>query len=243
LRTGVARIIAIFVFDISNDRFKLAIEMVDEDIELGITRQRLLDAAGEVFAEQGFRAATVRDICRRAEANVAAVNYHFGDKERLYAEVLQYAHRNAMHDVPAGPAAPAGGTAQQRLRGFVLAMLRGFLTEGRPTWHAKLMIREMAEPTGMLDRIVEDSIRPRFTMVKSIVQDLMGGRGTDDELRRCVWSIVGQCFFYRFGFPVLKRLHPPLKYDDAEIQQIADHIASFSLCAIKEMAAKKQRPS
>ncbi len=55
------------------------------------TRQRLLETAGQVFAEQGFRAATVRDICRRAGANIASVNYHFGDKERLYSEVLLFA--------------------------------------------------------------------------------------------------------------------------------------------------------
>src|SRR5215212_6345145 len=101
-----------------------------EEDQLGITHQRLLDAAGEVFAEQGFRAATVREICRRAEANVAAVNYHFGDKEKLYAEVLNYAHRAAMVHVPSAPAADA--TPEQRLRGFVHAMVRGFLSEGRP---------------------------------------------------------------------------------------------------------------
>ena len=209
--------------------------MNPEDVQLGITRQRLLDAAGEVFAEQGFRAATVREICRRAEANVAAVNYHFGDKEKLYAAVLEYAHRCAMQNVPLTPLIDA--TPEQRLRGFVHAMIRGFLGEGRPTWHAKLMTREIAEPTGMLEVIVESNVRPRFMLVKSIVQDLLGGRGTDDELRRCAWSIVGQCFFYRFGYPVLKKLHPPLTYDDPEIAAIADHIATFSLGGIKQLAA------
>jgi AcrR family transcriptional regulator len=56
------------------------------------TRQRLLEAAGEIFAEQGFRKATVRDICARADANVASVKYHFGDKEKLYSEILRFAH-------------------------------------------------------------------------------------------------------------------------------------------------------
>jgi TetR/AcrR family transcriptional regulator, regulator of cefoperazone and chloramphenicol sensitivity len=213
--------------------------MTGEILQLGVTRQRILEAAGEVFAEQGFRAATVREICRRAEANVAAVNYHFGDKETLYAEVLKYAHACAMAHVPSAPAPDA--TPEQRLRGFVHAMVRGFLGEGRPAWHAKLMTREIAEPTGMLEVIVEGNVRPRFMLVKSIIQDLLGGRGTDDELRRCAWSVVGQCFFYRFGFPVLKRLHPPLKYDEAEIAQIADHIANFSLGAIKELAARKAK--
>ncbi|MGQ9671001.1 MAG: TetR family transcriptional regulator, partial [Desulfosoma sp.] len=48
------------------------------------TRARLLDAACDVFAEKGYRGARLADICRRAGANIAAVNYHFGDKASLY---------------------------------------------------------------------------------------------------------------------------------------------------------------
>ena len=57
------------------------------------TKARLLEAAGEEFAEKGFELARVRAICERAGANLAAVNYHFGDKEQLYVEVLREAHR------------------------------------------------------------------------------------------------------------------------------------------------------
>ena len=66
------------------------------------TRNRLLNAAGEVFAEKGFKSATVRAICDRAGANIAAVNYHFGDKEHLYSEVLRFAHAYGDEETSAG---------------------------------------------------------------------------------------------------------------------------------------------
>src|SRR5262245_16335507 len=55
------------------------------------TRQRLLEAAGKVFAEQG-KDAPVRTILQKAGVkNIAAINYYFGDKDQLYEEVLRYA--------------------------------------------------------------------------------------------------------------------------------------------------------
>src|ERR1019366_7752468 len=61
------------------------------------TRTKLLEAAGQVFAECGFHDATVREICSRAGANVASVNYYFGDKVELYEEVLRQAV-SSVHD-------------------------------------------------------------------------------------------------------------------------------------------------
>ena len=58
------------------------------------------DAAGEIFAERGFDGTTVRDICQRAGANIAAVNYYFGDKQRLYVEAVVQAHRWRMEQAP-----------------------------------------------------------------------------------------------------------------------------------------------
>src|SRR5688500_7792161 len=198
------------------------------------TRQRLLEAAGEVFAEHGYRAATVRQICDRAKANVAAVNYHFGDKAKLYAAALQYAHRCAMEDATVPDAAAvARMPAEQRLRMFVRGMLQGAAGEGRPAWQIKIMTREMSEPTEMLDPIVEHGIRPRFEFVKATIRDLLGGEPSEEQLRLTAWSIVGQILFYRFGRPVITRLYPPIKFDDAELDRIAEHITAFTLAALR----------
>ena len=62
--------------------------MAERDQE---TRQRVLEAAAHLFALRGFKKVTIRAICAAAHANVAAVNYHFGDKLGLYREVLEMA--------------------------------------------------------------------------------------------------------------------------------------------------------
>src|SRR5215475_15617031 len=86
------------------------------------TRQRVLEAAGEVFAARGFRAATVREICQRAKANLAAVNYHFGDKERLYAAVLQYTFHCA-EPYPLDLGLGGEASEEERLRAFIRSHL------------------------------------------------------------------------------------------------------------------------
>ena len=63
-------------------------------------REKIIDAAGRVFAERGYKAATVRQICHAAEANVAAVNYYFGDKGQLYLETVKQAHRRLSDQFP-----------------------------------------------------------------------------------------------------------------------------------------------
>src|ERR1043166_877410 len=83
------------------------------------TRQRLLEVAGEVFAERGFRDATIQEICRRADANIAAVHYHFGDKEELYRTVIQYAEERAAESADVAPDAPA----EKRLRAHIESFL------------------------------------------------------------------------------------------------------------------------
>jgi AcrR family transcriptional regulator len=199
------------------------------------TRQRLLEAAGEVFAEHGFRDATIRDICARAGANLAAVNYHFRDKEGLYRQVVHYAHDQAMHARLKELQDSAAMPAPRRLALFVRSFLQRTCDAGRPAWHGKLMVREMIEPTHVLDEIVDQAIRPMRENLHGIIRALLGSRAEEALVQRCAFSIVGQCLFYPHCRPVIQRLQPQLRYTPAEIELLAEHVTGFSLAALKQL--------
>ena len=64
------------------------------------TKARLIEAAGDVFAQHGFRASTVRQICKRARTHVGSVNYHFRDKKGLYTAIFGYSLQLAITKYP-----------------------------------------------------------------------------------------------------------------------------------------------
>ena len=190
---------------------------------------RLLDAAREVFSQHGFQGATVREICRRAGANGAAVNYHFGSKDGLLVEALNFAPLKAMQTANI----KACECPKLRLRLFIHELMLMLLDENNPSSQCQIMARELADPTPALDKIVKEAIQPMHEHLGGLVNSIAGGNVRDVELRRCVYSILGQCLFYRHSQPVLQRLHPRLRYDHKEIEAIADHITAYSLAGIE----------
>jgi AcrR family transcriptional regulator len=193
------------------------------------TRKRLLDAAREVFSQHSFQGATVREICRLADANVAAVNYHFGSKEGLLAEALNFSQLAALQKANA----QASECPKVRLRLFLHDFMLMLLDEKNASAQCRIMARELADPTPALDQIVSEAIAPLHEFLGKLLREIAGNKITETELRRCVYSIIGQCQFYRNSHPVLQRLHPKLRYDRKEIEAISDHIAEFSLAGIK----------
>jgi len=206
------------------------------------TRERLLEAAGEVFAEHGFRAATIRDICSRAGANVAAVNYHFRDKEGLYSAVLQYAYDRALQKHPPSLGVTPDTPPEERLKVFIRSFMMRIFDEGKPAWHGRLMIKEISEPTGALDLLIEQSVRAQFELLISILQALAGDRLPQARLRMCATSIVAQCIHAYYARHVIQKLNPQLIYGPDNIDILVNHIFGFSLAAIRGLAGRENAP-
>jgi TetR/AcrR family transcriptional regulator, regulator of cefoperazone and chloramphenicol sensitivity len=195
-------------------------------------RARLLDAAGEVFADRGYDGATVREITRRAGVNVAAVNYYFRDKDELYAETLRHAH-TAAGNLPYEEEATMG--AEERLRLFVENLLRRFLDPLRPRWHGQLMAREMAQPTRIFGQLIQEAFRPKCEWLRRALRELCDPRFDDAALDLVATSIIGQCTFYRQNRQIIQSLFPGLFAPDDLIPRLARHITDFSLAAIRHM--------
>src|SRR5215208_1287796 len=195
-----------------------------------MTKARLLEAAGEEFAEKGFEAARVRSICRRAGANLAAVNYHFGDKERLYVEAVLEAHRCGTELLP--ESVFQQGEPAEQLRRYIHHFLSNVLAlRGHPRWHHTLMIREMLQPTAASETLVREAIRPRFERLLGIL-----GRACPeaDERRRhaLAFSVIGQCLHYKMARAVSERLIGEAAYRALDLEFLTDHITAFCLAAL-----------
>ncbi|MGH7782693.1 MAG: CerR family C-terminal domain-containing protein, partial [Candidatus Binatia bacterium] len=181
------------------------------------TETRLLEAAGEIFAEYGYRGTTVRQICEKAGANIAAVNYHFGDKEGLYMAVLRSVPDAHAEKYPRNAGLNSAATPEQKLRAYIQSLLHRVFDEGRPGWHTKIIAREMSGPTRALDTLLEEVARPLHQELACIIRELLDGGISNDAVRLCTLSIMSQCVYYQHARAVIRRLYPEQKYSPDDI--------------------------
>jgi AcrR family transcriptional regulator len=207
-----------------------------------VTKERVLDAAAALFAARGFHGTTVRDIMQRAGVNLAAGHYHFGSKETLYLEVLRAQFAALMAELEQRGARFAGGARRPAalralLRVRIAAMLE-LLLGPPPGLHGLLMMREMCDPSAAFPHIVEQFIVPHKVEMEAIVAGLLPGLARD-AVERCVFSIVGQIFFYRQQLPTLLHLSGRRQLSRAWMRATAEHIAEFSLGGMQRVGAAR----
>ena len=194
------------------------------------TRDRLLKAAERLFADRGFKRVTIREICRAARANVAAVNYHFGDKLGLYREVMQSAVDAMRVTNDMARQAGSGQSAEEQLRRYIAVFVHRVLGPGSDTVH-KLINREMNDPTPAFDALVEQGVRPRVDYLAGLIAEIIDCSPTDQRVLRCVASVQTQMIAY-LPNPIAVRLGFANRPTPANLNEIAGHIADFSLAGV-----------
>lgn len=211
------------------------------------TRERLLYAASELFAVTGFHGTTARDIARRAGANVAAANYHFGSKEALYLEVLrtQFAEIRARLEkrAPVPDDVVLARLPRKKLERLVELRLTTMLEVlvGPPaSVYGALIQREMCDPSAALPHIVEEFIRPQMLEMRAVYGHLFPTLSLA-ETDRCVFSMVGQVLFYHVMRPAVLRFMARDEYPRGFSRQLAGHILEFSLGGVARIAGRRRR--
>ena len=171
------------------------------------TQKELFEAGIKVFAEKGYRDATVREICKKAgAANINAVNYYFGSKEKLYREILDaiFSAYDRFDREDWDRKAP-----HEQLRSMIsnfCAML--YKNNAFASDITSIFISEMTRPSPFIEELVDTYNRPRIKRHLKMFRDLLGEDATDDMARNCLVSVAGQLLYYSFAWPVFSRLFP-----------------------------------
>jgi AcrR family transcriptional regulator len=198
----------------------------------GETRLRVLAVATKLFAAGGFKKVTVRQICLEAHANVAAVNYHFGDKLGLYREVLGKAIETMKATTDAAREAGNGLAPEEKLRAYIRVFIRRVYHKAHEPWIHHLMAQELADPTPALDLVVDQVQKPRLAYLTEVIAEVLGVPPSDTRVLLSVMSVQTQCIAPLMN-PFSQRLGVDMVPDEAAVEALATHIEAFSLGGLR----------
>jgi AcrR family transcriptional regulator len=205
------------------------------------SRQRLLEAAGQKFASKGFDSTNVREITEAAGTSPGSINYHFRSKEDLYIEAVRYAAAFC-EKVNPHPQWAADVPPEQRLRDFIHVFVTRMLRQDVPEWCRVLIMREVGEPRpGACEEFVRSFVRPSFTILNSILRDLVPPNTPPETIALLGHSVVGQCLHYHHARHVIALLVGKEEYDRYGIERLAEHIWRFSLAAVRGLYPQEDK--
>ncbi|SDH03985.1 transcriptional regulator, TetR family [Vibrio xiamenensis] len=201
------------------------------------TRQRILAAAGELFAQTGFAETTNKAIAAKAKVDLASINYHFGNRSGLYQRALATAHRQIiniddLHALQNQALAP-----EQKLTQFIQLVCQRTLSE--PSWYAQILAREVLSPSSNLAVLIDEEIQPKMAILKRLLSDVSGIPETAPELMPCLINLVAPCLMLL----VTRNLSPnPLKMVHAmPPSEVIDHLSCYALAGLKAVGERYQQ--
>jgi len=197
-----------------------------------LTKERLLNEAEALFAEKGYDAVSVREITTVARCNLAAVNYHFGGKRKLYLEVFRArwvprAERVQKH-FREGLAAQGSASPTAVTQALAEAFLVGPLSDEERHRHYQLMTRELGQPTEAFELVAEQVMRPFFKGLAETLRTAMPEGLGKERLMLNILSIFAMVLYFNFARVAVTRI-TGCEYDQAFKERLVEHIVEFSL--------------
>lgn len=190
------------------------------------SRLRLLDAAKRLFGEQGFSKTSTREIAQKANANVAAISYYFGDKAGLYkacfsAICTPVENNIAMFDQP-------HFTLRESLQGFYRQMVAPLLAGEDAEVLLRLFYREMLEPTGFWQQEIQNNIKPEHMALVGVLCRHLGLKKPNQNVHLLGYAIAAMCVQMLIGRDVVNAITPNLMSSPAAIAAWVEHLTGFA---------------
>lgn len=200
------------------------------------TKLALIMAAGELFAERGLDGTGIRAIAEKANANIAAINYHFGSKEHLYTEAVLYAARHGASTRAVELAADDAMLQSQAgiaraIREIVDAWFKELFLSDEPPWRGRLLVRSMVEPAHLLEPVVKEVFKPDTEALMTIFRRAKPGMSASEAL---LWAhgLIGQFAFYMLAQSAVLALMEREEYDQEFLSAAAHHIVRSTVAAL-----------
>ncbi len=207
------------------------------DIETQDARSRLVLAALRLFAEKGFEAATTREICVAAGANISAIRYYFGDKAGLYRTVFTEPMGETTCHIHI--ATYSGLPLAEALGRFFAEFLEPLKKGEQIRLVMKLHFREMIEPTGVRQQDIDAEIKPQHAALVAILKEHLGLQRIDVDVHRLAFSIIGMAVYFYVGQEVVSAIAPQVLNSPNMIDVLAEHLAGYSVSMIEGEARRR----
>lgn len=200
-----------------------------------LTRERILDEAETLFANNGYHAVSIREITRAAQCNLAAVNYHFGNKQNLYLEVFRARwlprasrlFRNFRKSLKDNGNSSPNSVVESLARAF----LEGPMSDDERMRHHKLIFGEFAQPTQAFELVADQVLKPLFTSLMADLKAVMPDTTGDKQMALNAFSILAMVLYFNLARPLIARFIDG--YGEVDFKDcLVDHIVKFSLNGI-----------
>lgn len=160
----------------------------------------MLETAATLFADHGYRGASVRHICDLARANPGAVSYHFGGKKQLYRVVLRKAAA-ALTELKVIEDASGEDTPPLEISDAVDRILCRM--EDRP-YETRLLLRDLADGGDVAVEALEPALRTAFENLRLVIGEDAAPRGSASG-RALFLDLAAPLFLLTAAWPVLQR--------------------------------------
>ncbi len=201
----------------------------------GMTYNRILEAAGELFASTGFAETTNKMIAARAQVDLASINYHFGSRNGLYQAVLVDAHRRLVSVESLQQLVATDLTAREKLKKLIEELVKSATVD--QGWHATVLSREFLSPTSHLQALQKTEIPAKLPFVLGILSEITAIPPGDLSLLRCLISVMAPCAMLLVVGPNISPFADEIHRMPRKV--LVEHLYSFAIGGLEAIGRQR----